>query len=102
MPENYYRKEQIIEIFGLHESFIDELEREDLIECAYLERCQEKVYYSDQIERIRIISNLVNDLEVNLAGVEVILQMRENTLMMRRQFDQILEALVEEIKIRLR
>jgi hypothetical protein len=49
MAENYYRKEQIIEIFGLHESFIDELEREDLIECAYLERCQEKVYYVDQI-----------------------------------------------------
>jgi MerR family transcriptional regulator/heat shock protein HspR len=101
MDENYYRKQQVIEIFGVQESFLDELEREELIKCAIVECCQEKIYYLDQIERIRIISNLVNDLEVNLPGVEVILEMRQNMITMRHQFDQILEALVKEIKIKL-
>ncbi len=101
MNENYYRREQILEIFGFHESFLDELEQEELIRCSIVEHCEGKIYSADQIERIRIISNLVHDLEVNLPGVEVILQMRENMIIMRRQFDQILEALVKEIKLRM-
>lgn len=101
MNENYYRREQVIEIFGLQESFLDELEQEELIRCSVMEQAKEKIYTSDQIERIRIITNLVDDLEVNLAGVEVILQMRENMILMRHQFDQILEALVKEIKARM-
>ncbi|MGC8604089.1 MAG: chaperone modulator CbpM, partial [Desulfomonilaceae bacterium] len=94
-------REQVIEIFGLQESFLDELEQEELIRCSVMEQAKEKIYTSDQIERIRIITNLVDDLEVNLAGVEVILQMRENMILMRHQFDQILEALVKEIKARM-
>ncbi|MHB8204260.1 MAG: chaperone modulator CbpM [Desulfomonilaceae bacterium] len=101
MNENYYRREQVIEIFGLQETFLDELEREELISCSNVEQSEGKIYTIDQIERIRIISNLVDDLEVNLPGVEVILQMRENMILMRRQFDQILEALVKEIKLRM-
>ncbi|MDA8405424.1 MAG: MerR family transcriptional regulator [Deltaproteobacteria bacterium] len=101
MNENYYRREQVIEIFGLQETFLDELEREELISCSIAEQSEEKIYTIDQIERIRIITNLVHDLEVNLPGVEVILQMRENMMLMRRQFDQILEALVKEIKLRM-
>lgn len=101
MNENYYSRDQVLEIFGVQESFLDELEREDLIICSIQESLEGKIYPVDQIERIRIISNLVHDLEVNLPGVEVILQMRENMILMRHQFDQILEALVKEIKIRL-
>jgi MerR family transcriptional regulator, heat shock protein HspR len=101
MNETYYSRDQVLEIFGVQESFLDELEREDLIICSIQESLAGKIYPVDQIERIRIISNLVHDLEVNLPGVEVILQMRENMILMRHQFDQILEALVKEIKLRL-
>ncbi len=38
---------------------------------------------------------------MNLPGVEVILEMRENMIRMQRQFDQILEAIVKELKVRL-
>ena len=65
------------------------------------ESTSERVFPPDQVERIRIIDNLVNDLEVNLAGVEVIMEMRENLIRMQRQFDQILETLVKELKTRL-
>jgi hypothetical protein len=33
--------------------------------------------------------------------VEVILEMRENMILMQRQFDQILDAMVRELKSRL-
>jgi MerR family transcriptional regulator/heat shock protein HspR len=36
-------------------------------------------------------------MEVNLPGVEVILQMRQNMLDMRRQFDDILEDLARRL-----
>lgn len=101
MAQDYYYREQIIEIFGFEENFLDELESEKLVICEELESTQERVFPVDQVERIRIIFNLVSELEVNLAGVEVILEMRENMIRMQRQFDQILEAIVKELKLRL-
>lgn len=102
MEQDYYSKSQIVEIFGLDESFLDRLEAEDLVRSSELEARIERVFYVDQVERIRIICNLMNDLEVNLAGVEVILEMRENMIRMHRQFDAILDALVKELKQRMR
>jgi len=101
MALNYYYRKQVIEIFEVDESFLDTLEAEDLVHSVQEESTREKVFPPDQVERIRIINNLVNDLEVNLAGVEVILEMRENLIRMQRQFDQILETLVKELKTRL-
>jgi MerR family transcriptional regulator/heat shock protein HspR len=40
----------------------------------------------------------MEDMDVNLPGVEVILRMRENMVQMRRQFDAILEELAVQIK----
>lgn len=101
MEKEYYFRSQVIEIFGFEEDFLDELESEELVKSQALETGREPVFPYDQIERIRIIRNLVKDLEVNLAGVEVILEMRENMIRMQRQFDQILEAIVQELKTRL-
>ncbi len=101
MARNYYYRQQIIEIFELDERFLDALEAEDLVHPVQEESTRERVFPLDQVERIRIIHNLVNDLEVNLAGVEVIMEMRENLIRMQRQFDQILETLVKELKTRL-
>jgi len=101
MEQEYYLKKHIIEIFGLDDRFLDELEREDLIRSLELEPGQERVFSRDEVERIRIIANLVRHLEVNLPGVEVILEMRSNMIRMQHQFDEILSNLVKELKSRL-
>ncbi len=98
MADDYYYRKQVIEIFDLEESFLAELEREELIHSVKEDASGERVFPVDQVERVRIISNLVKDLDVNLAGVEVILTMRENMILMQRQFDQIIETLVTELK----
>ena len=101
MANQYYYRRQIIEILDVDESFLDELMAEDLIHPQQIESGKEGVFPKDQVERIRIIANLVQELEVNLAGAEVILEMRENMIRMQRQFDQILQVLVRELKGRL-
>lgn len=102
MAQDYYSRSQIVEIFGLDENFLDRLEAEELVRSSKLEPRVEKVFHVEQVERIRIICNLMHDLEVNLPGVEVILEMRENMIRMQHQFDAILEALVNELKTRMR
>jgi MerR family transcriptional regulator, heat shock protein HspR len=100
MTEYYYRK-QIIEIFQCDETFLDELEREDLVRSIEVQSYEEPVYTPEQVEKIRIINGLIQELDVNLPGVEVILSMRENMINMQKQFHQILQALVTELKTRM-
>lgn len=101
MAPHYYYRRQIIEIFECDEGFLDRLEAEDLIHSIEEESEPEPVFPPDQVERIRIINNLMQDLDVNLPGVEVILAMRENMIRMQRQFDEILDVLVQELKGRM-
>ena len=101
MAEEYYYKKQIIEIFGCDEDFLEQLEKEDLIESITLPPSDEHVFLPEQVERIRIIGNLMRDLEVNLAGCGVILEMREQMIRMERDFDRILKALMDNMKQRL-
>lgn len=98
MAPNFYYRRQVIEIFECDDTFLDKLEAEDLVHSVEDESEQERVFPPDQVERIRIINNLVRELDVNLAGVEVILAMRENMIRMQRQFDEILEILCTRIK----
>jgi len=101
MAKQYYYREQIIEILDVEESFLDLLVAEDLVQPLQEEPGSEAAFPQDQVERIRIITNLMRDLEVNLAGAEVILEMRENMIRMQNQFDEILRVLVRELKDRL-
>lgn len=100
MSDQYYHKRQILEIFECEEQFLDELESEELVVCSRMDSSGDKYYDVCQFERIRIISNLTRELDVNLPGVEVILQMRENMISMRKQFDEILHLLIQELKNR--
>ncbi len=102
MSDQYFRKEQIVEIFKCNDDFLRQLEEEELVHSDEVESVSEPVYLPDQVERIRIIRTLTHELDVNLAGAEVIISMRENMIRMQRQFELILEELVRELKTRLR
>jgi MerR family transcriptional regulator, heat shock protein HspR len=100
MTQDFFYRRQIIEIFEMDESFLSRLEDEELVHPVQVESVPENVFPMEEVERIRIIHNLVNELEVNLPGVEVILEMRENMIRMQQQFDVILETLIRELKAR--
>lgn len=82
---------------GLAVAFLQMLEREQLIE---LKRTLDDVVVISfhDLERARVISLLTEELEINLAGAEVILHMREDMIAMQRQFDVILSEVVTELK----
>ena len=48
-----------------------------------------RTYTEADLERLRMIRRLVDDLGVNLAGVEVILSMRERMLQLQAELEQL-------------
>lgn len=80
-------------------AFLDALEAEDLI---HVERGAEgeMLLSPEDAERVRVVCTLVRELDVNLAGAEVILHMRETMRAMQHQFEDILAALVTELRVR--
>ena len=50
-----------------------------------------RMYTEDDLERLEVILTLTRDLGVNLAGVEVILNMREKMERLQREVDEIIE-----------
>lgn len=102
MGEEFYYRHQIVELFQCDAQFLDDLEAEDLVTPVSMDRERELVFPPEQVERIRIITNLMRDLDVNLQGCAVILEMREQMLRMQERFDQILEALHAEFESRTR
>jgi MerR family transcriptional regulator/heat shock protein HspR len=52
-----------------------------------------RLYEDSDLERLEIILSLTRELGVNLAGVEIILNMRAKMDQMRREFEQFFEYL---------
>ncbi len=52
-----------------------------------------RLYHEDTVERVMTIERLTNDLGVNLAGVEVILNMREQIIALRSMSERSSESM---------
>lgn len=79
--------------------FVHELAEADLIH-LHRDTGGETLISEDDAERLRVVHLLTSDLDVNLAGVEVILHMRETMVAMQRQLQEILEAVAREMRAR--
>jgi len=97
MEEIYYKIDELCEVLEVERTFIEVIEQEGLI-CLECREGGVKLCSEREARKIRLIHTLVNELGVNLPGVEVILHMRERIIEMRRQFDRILEHLSHEIR----
>lgn len=101
MEKKYWTTTEIIETFQVSEELLIDLEREEILcpECAI--NGSSKQFSSDELEKLRLARMLIEDMDVNIPGVEIILRMREDMIHMRQQFDEILEDIAEEIKRKL-
>jgi MerR family transcriptional regulator/heat shock protein HspR len=82
----------------LEETTVRALAGEGLVQIRQPTAGGDAVLSVDDAERLRVISVLMREMDVNLEGVEVILHMREEVVSMRRQFDEVVRTLVEELK----
>jgi MerR family transcriptional regulator/heat shock protein HspR len=89
----------ISERFGIHPQTLRMYEREGLLRPARTEG-NTRLYDADTIERLEIILTLTRDLGVNLAGVEVILHMKERMEKMQGEVHNVVSVLREEAKTR--
>jgi len=76
----------VAELVGLHEQSLRMYERRGLI-CPQRSEGNIRLFSDEDVERVRAIQRLVNDLGVNLAGAEVILHMREQMEAMRQELE---------------
>ncbi|GIU82035.1 MAG: MerR family transcriptional regulator [Acidobacteria bacterium] len=82
----------VAELFDIHPQTLRLYEREGLLKPSRSEG-NTRLYTDEDLERLELILSLTRDLGVNLAGVEIILNMREKMLAMQREFQRFLEFL---------
>ncbi|MGZ5496147.1 MAG: MerR family transcriptional regulator [Candidatus Aminicenantales bacterium] len=73
--EPVYHISGVAEMYGIHPQTLRLYEREGLLKPSRSEG-NTRLYSADDLKRLEIILNLIRDLGVNLAGVEVVLNMR--------------------------
>ena len=84
--------------YDIHPQTLRLYEREGLLKPSRSEG-NTRLYTDSDVERLEVILSLTRDLGVNLAGVEIILNMREKMDAMQREFERFfsyLQAHAEE------
>ena len=86
----------VAEQYGVHPQTLRLYEREGLITPSRSAKGT-RYYTEEDIEQLELILNLTRDLGVNLAGVEIILNMREKMHQMQREFENFLQYIHDNI-----
>lgn len=98
MAKEYWTVSEVIEIFQIDEVTITYLEEEEIVCPECFDENPTKRFTEYDLDKLRLVKILMEDMDVNLPGVEVVLRMRESMLQMRQQFDDILEDLAIQVK----
>ena len=87
-----YTISAVADHYGIHQQTLRLYEREGLLKPSRSDG-NVRLYTDQDIERLEVILKLTRDLGVNLAGVEIILNMREKMDQMQREFNRFFEML---------
>ena len=85
-----YMISAVAETYDIHPQTLRLYEREGLLKPSRSEG-NTRLYTQEDLERLELILNLTRDLGVNLAGVEVILNMRQRLEEMQREMQEFIE-----------
>jgi MerR family transcriptional regulator/heat shock protein HspR len=91
----------VAEQYSIHPQTLRLYEREGLLAPSRSEG-NTRLYTEDDLERLEVILKLTRELGVNLAGVEIILNMREKMAAMQKQIEEFVSQLNTEISRRSR
>jgi MerR family transcriptional regulator/heat shock protein HspR len=96
--ESFFAISMVSKITGLHVQTLRYYERAGLIEPSR-SKGNIRLYSLSDIQRIKQVKTLIDELGVNLAGVEVILRMVERMKEMQRRIEE-LEGEVRRLEAR--
>jgi MerR family transcriptional regulator/heat shock protein HspR len=94
-----YMISAIAEQYEIHPQTLRLYEREGLLKPSRSDG-NTRLYTESDIERLEVILHLTRDLGVNLAGVEIILNMREKMAQMQAQIGEFVATLNREVAAR--
>jgi MerR family transcriptional regulator/heat shock protein HspR len=94
-----YMISAVAEMYEIHPQTLRLYEREGLLKPSRTEG-NTRLYTDEDLERLEFILNLARDLGVNIAGIGIILQMRERMEEMNRQMQSFVEYVRTEMLTR--
>jgi MerR family transcriptional regulator, heat shock protein HspR len=94
-----YMISAVAEQYEIHPQTLRLYEREGLLKPSRSDG-NTRLYTPEDLERLEVILHLTRDLGVNLAGVEIILNMREKMGEMQAQIQEFISSLNSELAAR--
>ena len=94
-----YMISAVAEMYGIHPQTLRLYEREGLLKPSRTEG-NTRLYTEEDLERLEFILNLARDLGVNIAGIAIVLQMRERMEEMNRQMQSFVDYVRTEMLTR--
>src|SRR6202453_3282492 len=95
-----YMISSVAEMYEIHPQTLRLYEREGLLKPSRTDGTT-RLYTDEDLERLEFILNLARDLGVNIAGIAIILQMRERMEEMNRQMQGFVEYVRSEMLARM-
>ncbi len=92
----YYMISVVAQRYNIHPQTLRLYEREGLLKPSRTEG-NTRLYSEDDLEQLETILSLTRDLGVNLAGVEIILNMRRKMEQMQGEVNQFMEYVKHEL-----
>jgi MerR family transcriptional regulator/heat shock protein HspR len=96
-----YMISSVAEQYQIHPQTLRLYEREGLIKPSRSDG-NTRLYTDEDLELLEVVLHLTRDLGVNLAGVEIILNMRAKMSEMQRQIEEFVSTLNQEMVTRSR
>jgi MerR family transcriptional regulator/heat shock protein HspR len=90
----------VAEQYQIHPQTLRLYEREGLLKPSRSEG-NTRLYTDEDLQRLEVILKLTRDFGVNLAGVEIILNMREKMAAMQLQVEEFIRTLNEQLSVRI-
>jgi len=94
----FYTISVVAEMYGIHPQTLRMYERQGLLKPSRSEG-NTRLYTDSDLDRLDVITNLTRELGVNLAGVEVVLNMRDKMEAMQHEVDQLLEFVRQHLGV---
>jgi MerR family transcriptional regulator/heat shock protein HspR len=91
----YYHISSVAQLYDIHPQTLRLYEREGLLKPSRSEG-NTRLYSDEDLKQLEVILNLTRDLGVNLAGIEVILNMRKKIERMEKEVNLFLEYIRRE------
>jgi MerR family transcriptional regulator, heat shock protein HspR len=91
-----YMISSVAELYKLHPQTLRLYERVGLLKPSRSQG-NTRLYTDSDLERLEVILTLARDMGVNLAGIEIILNMREKMIEMERQMGEFAQVVQQEL-----